>query len=98
MYFVSAAFGDLVDDAADGMSEGGVGGEGLHGDFMDRVLSWAIGLSSQHGQVGRSIQQHLAHLVRRSADAPRVRSIVVKRMRNSRRGRGDYPPIHQQRS
>src|ERR1035437_9320459 len=84
---IGSALGDLIDDAADGVTERCVRIKGTDGDFVDGILGRAERLRSEYGEVGRAVEQYFAVLLGRAAETPRIRSVTVKRVRDTR-GRG----------
>ncbi len=90
MQRVRSGLRDLVDHAADGMSFARVRIKRPNRNFLHRVLRRRISQRTQQRQIGRAVQQHFAHLVRRSAHRPRVSRAVIKRMHQLRRRRRDH--------
>ena len=78
--FVGSALGDLVDDAADGVSEARVGIKRPDGDLLDGVLGRRVGEGAKQGEVGRAVEEDFADLVGRAADGPGVSGVIIKRV------------------
>lgn len=71
---IGALIRDLIDDTADGVAERRVGVKNRNRDLLNGVLCRAVGQVAGPRRVGCAVEQNLAGLLGRSADAPAVAS------------------------
>src|ERR1035437_5718638 len=79
MKAIGATFGDLVGDAATGVTISSVRFESVDADFLHRILGRTVGKTLVPGAVGHAVDQEFVGLGRRAGDTKAGDCAVVER-------------------